>query len=160
MEAPPPYEGRFEVINWHEAAMVVSTKYWTVTGQPPRRILRYDSDVTAQKEEELVILQTCYDPRHIDKPRHSHNVYGRKDHVVTNIEQAQELYQMSDDQQNTANLPESNNLVEALEETDIPPDQEEESSDSDEWEPKPVKFIAIETTRDYVDIVTNYWRAQ
>ena len=27
MEVPPPYEGRFEVINWHEAAVVVSTKY-------------------------------------------------------------------------------------------------------------------------------------
>ena len=47
MEAPPPYEGRFEVINWYEAAVVVSTKYWTVTGQPPQRMLKYDSDVTA-----------------------------------------------------------------------------------------------------------------
>ena len=92
----------------------------------------------------------------MDKPRHSHNVYRRKDHVATNIEQVQGLYQMSDNQQNTPNLPESNNLVEALEETDIPPNQEEESSNLDEWEPKPIKFIAIETTQDYVDIVTNY----
>ena len=52
--------------------------------------------------------------------------------MVTNIEQAQGLYQISNDQQNTPNLPESNNLVEALEETDILPNQEEESSDSDE----------------------------
>ena len=95
-------------------------------------MLRYNLDVTIQKEEELVVLQTCYDPQHMDKPRHSHDIYGRKDHVATNIKQAQGLYQISDNQQNTPNLPESNNLVEALEETDIPPNQEEESSDSDE----------------------------
>ena len=87
MEVPPPYEGRFEVINWHEAAVVVSTKYWIVIGQPPRRMLRYDSDIMIQKEEELVVLRTCYDPRYMDKPRHSHDVCGRKDHVATDIEQ-------------------------------------------------------------------------
>ena len=27
IEAPPPYEGRFEVINWHEAAVIISTRY-------------------------------------------------------------------------------------------------------------------------------------
>ena len=27
MEAPPLYERRFEVINWHEAAVIISTKY-------------------------------------------------------------------------------------------------------------------------------------
>ena len=101
-------------------------------GQPPRWILRYDSDVTAQKEEELVVLQTCYDPRHMDKPRHSYDVYGKKDHVVTNIKQAQGLYQMSNNQQNTPNLSESNNRMEALEETDIPPNQREGLSDLDE----------------------------
>ena len=78
--------------------MIVSIKYWIVTGQPLRRMLRYDSDVTAQKEEELVMLQTCYDSQYMDKPRYSHNVYGRKDYVVIDIEQAQGLYQISNDQ--------------------------------------------------------------
>ena len=68
MEAPPPYEGRFEVVNWHEIAVVISTRYWTVMRQPPRRVLQYDSDVAAQKEEEMMVLQTCCDPRHADKP--------------------------------------------------------------------------------------------
>ena len=36
----------------------------------------------------------------------------------------------------------------------------EESSNSNKWEPEPVKFIATEATKDYVVIVTNYWRAK
>ena len=98
MEVSPPYERRFEVINWHEAAVVISTKYWTVIGQPLQRMLKYDSDVTAQKEAETVVLRTCYDPRHGDKPQHSYDVYGRKNYVITNIEQSQALFQMSDSQ--------------------------------------------------------------
>ena len=39
---------------------------------------------------------------------------------------------MSNDQQNIPNLSESNNLVEALEEIDIPPNQKEELLDLDE----------------------------
>ena len=100
MEAPPPYEGRFEIINWHEAAVVVSTKYWTVTGQPPQRMLKYDSDITAQKEAETVVLRTCYNPRHGDKPQHSHDIYGRKNCVITDIEQSQALFQISNSQNN------------------------------------------------------------
>ena len=96
MEAPPPYEGRFEVINWHEAAVIISTKYWTVIGQPPQRMLKYDSDITAQKEVEIVMLRTCYNLRHGDKPRHSHDVYGRKNYVIIDIEQSQALFQISD----------------------------------------------------------------
>ena len=98
MEVPPLYKGRFEVINWHEATVVISTKYWMVTGQPPQRILKYDSDVTAQKEAETVVLQTCYDPRYGDKPQHSHDVYRRKNYVITDIEQSQTLFQISDSQ--------------------------------------------------------------
>ena len=36
--------------------------------------------------------------------------------------------------------------MEALEEIDILPNQEEELSDLDEWESESIKFIAIETT--------------
>ena len=92
MEVLSLYEGRFEVINWHEAAVIVSTKYWIVIGQSLRRILRYDFDIMAQKEEELVVLRTCYDPRYMDKSRHSYDVCRRKDYVVIDIKQIQELY--------------------------------------------------------------------
>ena len=49
--------------------------------------------------------------------------------------------------------------MEALEEIDISLNPEEELLDLDKWEPELVKFITIKITRDYVDIVTNYWRA-
>ena len=51
-------------------------------------MLRYDSDITTQKEEELVVLRTCYDPQHMDKSQYSHDIYGRKDHVIIDIKQA------------------------------------------------------------------------
>ena len=76
--------------------MVISTKYWTVTRQPLQRILKYDSDITAQKEAETVVLRTCYNLRYGDKPQHLHDIYGRKNYVITDIEQLQALFQMSD----------------------------------------------------------------
>ena len=50
-------------------------------------MLKYDFDVTTQKEAETVVLQTCYNPQYGDKLQHSHDVYGRKNYVITNIEQ-------------------------------------------------------------------------
>ena len=93
-------------------------------------MLKYDSDVTAQKEAETVVLRTCYDPRHGDKPQYSHDVYRRKNCVITNIKQSQALFQMSDSQNNQIGPQE--------EEPSIQSNQEEtestagESSDSDE----------------------------
>ena len=82
--------------------------------------------------------------------------------MITDIEQSYTLYQLSDDPGNIPNLPGSDTLVKALEEEDTLSGQEEENeeSDSDEWELEPVKFIAIGATQDYINIVTNYWRAQ
>ena len=74
--------------------MIISTKYWIVIGQPPQRMLKYDSDITTQKEVETIVLRTCYNPRHGDKPQHSHNVYRRKNYIITNIEQSQALFQI------------------------------------------------------------------
>ena len=61
-------------------------------------MLKYDSDITTQKEAENMVLRTCYDSRHGDKPQHSHDVCGRKNHIITNIEQSQALFQMSNNQ--------------------------------------------------------------
>ena len=59
-------------------------------------MLKYDSDVTAQKEAETVVLRTYYNSRYGDKPQHSHDIYGRKNYVIIDIEQSQALFQISD----------------------------------------------------------------
>ena len=58
-------------------------------------MLKYDSDITAQKEVETIVLRTYYDPQYGDKPQHSHDIYRRKNYVITNIEQSQTLFQIS-----------------------------------------------------------------
>ena len=113
MEAPPPYERRFEVINWHQAAVVICTTYQVVTENPPIRVMQYDADVSALKHEEVVMLRTCYDPRHADNPQHSYDVRGKRDRVVTSIERPQLLHQITD----TLNLPDFNTMIEKLGDT-------------------------------------------
>ena len=49
-------------------------------------MLKYDFNVTAQKEVETIVLRTCYNLRYGDKPQHSHDVYGRKNYVIIDIE--------------------------------------------------------------------------
>ena len=61
-------------------------------------MLKYNSDITTQKEAETIVLRTYYNPRHGDKPQHSHDIYGRKNYVITDIEQSQALFQISDSQ--------------------------------------------------------------
>ena len=61
-------------------------------------MLKYDSDITTQKEAETIVLRTCYNPRHEDKPQHLHDICGRKNYVITDIEQSQALFQMSNSQ--------------------------------------------------------------
>ena len=63
-------------------------------------MLKYDFNVTAQKEAETIVLRTCYNLRHGDKPQHSHDVYGKKNYVIIDIEQSQALFQMSNSQNN------------------------------------------------------------
>ena len=101
-----------------------------------------------------MILQTCYDLRHGDKPQYSHDIYGRKNYVITNIEQSQTLFQISDSQNDQIGPQEEEPSIQSNQEKTK--STAEESSDLDEWESEPIKFIATETTKDYVVIVTNY----
>ena len=48
-------------------------------------MLKYNLDITTQKEVETIVLQTYYNPQHEDKPQHSHNIYRRKNYMITNI---------------------------------------------------------------------------
>ena len=49
-------------------------------------MLKYNFDITAQKEAETVVLRTCYNLQYEDKPQHLYDIYERKNYVIIDIE--------------------------------------------------------------------------
>ena len=152
-EGPPPYEGQYEVVQQHEAAVIIRTRHFIVQGTSPRRVLDYWPTSRGANSEELVVLRTCYDPACPRRERHSHDVQGW-DFINTEPSQLCMMNELSTEDDLDDLTPSKTE-----EEGDAPKDPGmDDESDASEWEQDPIKFVAIETTTTFMIIVTNYWR--
>ena len=185
MTAPPPaYVPKYEVETRHESALVIRTRYFGIYNDAHTRTLQYWLDGKEARSAEFVVLRTCYDAKCGRKGKqHSHDVMGRS---FISIEGAT-LYTMNEQTniqnnkdpmdkrtRDTADCDLSENCKlqyclihhpeQSKDDTDLEPEiqetpQEEEDTTDDDWEPEPIKFVVVETTKTYMVVVTNYWRA-
>ena len=63
-----------------------------IIGQSLQRILKYNFNITIQKEVETIMLQTYYNLQYKDKLQYLYNIYKKKNYVITNIKQLQALF--------------------------------------------------------------------